>query len=591
MNHLLLKAKCNYLNWVIFLTIWTTIGPGPAFALQAKPLDSASTDGTEHSQLTEAGASTASSSRTQVGINGAQPGAVKEADSVTRLPETVFDLNASDSVAMPANGYSLLPYEFSIADGKRGWVVFMPSVESPFADTPLNEKLYAMATQDQKANFWNPLRLCRRGSQQLSTPAYGDGKIYLPEGNIPMCFDAFNCQTGDLLWRTNSSVGTGAEASSATYSAGNCFVCAQNCFVLHGTDGQNQWISDYEDKYFQPCIANGCLYLAFYGSDPTLELQTKISELNKKAVQMKAYHRLFAKRRDIHQITSVLAPFKVWVSNAGAHEGPISKFRLFTEPFRYEEQKCQREARQLKELQRRKSVFLECFRLDTYQRTWMVELTDTPISAPVAAGDKIYINCCDGSLFCINSKDGSIVRQERRNDHAAPLVVAGKIVTLSGTDEQESRDRTWNACTNVGYQGPRPAVSKDLLIRTENNIVEAIELSSGRLVWKTTFINREQRLPFGLRDGTPDFFAPPSVGTNCVYLVSREGHIISLSLADGSVRFSYATHLPMYSQACLANGNVYVGTKNGCLICIKTGDMDADGWYAFGGDSTHNKGE
>ncbi len=39
----------------------------------------------------------------------------------------------------------------------------------------------------------------------------------------------------------------------------------------------------------------------------------------------------------------------------------------------------------------------------------------------------------------------------------------------------------------------------------------------------------------------------------------------------------------------LAKGNVYAGTSDGRLICLKTGNKDADGWYAWGGNAQHNK--
>jgi hypothetical protein len=46
---------------------------------------------------------------------------------------------------------------------------------------------------------------------------------------------------------------------------------------------------------------------------------------------------------------------------------------------------------------------------------------------------------------------------------------------------------------------------------------------------------------------------------------------------------------PMAFQPALAKGNVYAGTSDGRLICLKTGSKDADGWYAWGGNAQHNK--
>jgi len=55
------------------------------------------------------------------------------------------------------------------------------------------------------------------------------------------------------------------------------------------------------------------------------------------------------------------------------------------------------------------------------------------------------------------------------------------------------------------------------------------------------------------------------------------------------VGFSYAMKAPIMFQPALAKGNVYAGTSDGRLICLKTGNKDADGWYAWGGNSQHNK--
>ena len=74
-----------------------------------------------------------------------------------------------------------------------------------------------------------------------------------------------------------------------------------------------------------------------------------------------------------------------------------------------------------------------------------------------------------------------------------------------------------------------------------------------------------------------------------MYLCSAEGHLISVRQDDGTTRFLYATRLPMAFQPALAEGNMFVGTANGLLVCLHTGDPDADGWTMWGGNAQHNK--
>jgi len=38
-----------------------------------------------------------------------------------------------------------------------------------------------------------------------------------------------------------------------------------------------------------------------------------------------------------------------------------------------------------------------------------------------------------------------------------------------------------------------------------------------------------------------------------------------------------------------ADFKFHAGSAGGLLICLKTGDKDADGWHAWGGNARHNK--
>ncbi len=84
-------------------------------------------------------------------------------------------------------------------------------------------------------------------------------------------------------------------------------------------------------------------------------------------------------------------------------------------------------------------------------------------------------------------------------------------------------------------------------------------------------------------------FAPPSLGKEYLYLCSADGMIVSLAQVDGREGFAYSTGQPITFQPALAKGNVYVGTANGLLICLRTGADDAEGWYMWGGNAQHNK--
>ena len=84
-------------------------------------------------------------------------------------------------------------------------------------------------------------------------------------------------------------------------------------------------------------------------------------------------------------------------------------------------------------------------------------------------------------------------------------------------------------------------------------------------------------------------FSPPLLGREYMYLASAAGNLVSVRQKDGQVGFAYSFKKPMVFQPVLVNGNVYVGTGDGLLICLKTNEKDADGWYEWGGNAQHNK--
>jgi hypothetical protein len=74
-----------------------------------------------------------------------------------------------------------------------------------------------------------------------------------------------------------------------------------------------------------------------------------------------------------------------------------------------------------------------------------------------------------------------------------------------------------------------------------------------------------------------------------MYLSSAAGHIVTVKQRTGEMGPAYAFGKAMVFQPALARGNVYVGTQDGWVICLKTGMADADGWNAWGGNAQHNR--
>jgi outer membrane protein assembly factor BamB len=132
------------------------------------------------------------------------------------------------------------------------------------------------------------------------------------------------------------------------------------------------------------------------------------------------------------------------------------------------------------------------------------------------------------------------------------------------------------------YQGSRAAVSKGQILNAQGNYINSVRASDGRQSWQAE-VTGSHAPPGG------QIFSPPAVGHDFLYLAGADGHLVSVNQSNGGVGFSYAMKAPIAFQPALAKGNIYAGTSDGRLICLKTGNMDADGWYAWGGNAQHNK--
>jgi outer membrane protein assembly factor BamB len=109
-----------------------------------------------------------------------------------------------------------------------------------------------------------------------------------------------------------------------------------------------------------------------------------------------------------------------------------------------------------------------------------------------------------------------------------------------------------------------------------------VRASDGKQTWQAAVVG--DRAASG-----GQIFSPPAVGRDYLYLTGAAGYLVAVRQNDGAVGFSYSLKAPMTFQPALAKGNIYAGTSDGRLICLKTGSLDADGWYAWGGNAQHNK--
>jgi len=455
-----------------------------------------------------------------------------------------IDLSAATKVNLPEPRQELVAANFSTPDGKSGWVLRIP------------------------------------GRRPIATPAYADGMLFVGGGYGSYEFYAIDSETGRIVWK----IRTGDDGPTAAVVAeGLVAFNTESCtlVVVDEKTGRVVWQEWLGDPLMsQPAIDKGVLYMAHPAATgrPTKEVQ-----FHPRPASPGASHRLLA--ADLH----------------------------------------------------------------TGRHIWEQQIEGDVISAPVISDGTVYFTTFNGVSYALDATDGAVLWVKQNAATSAPVILDGQLYetrkshagknTYEGIARVDAKQGTardkeliarseatyldkdqgggvalssaqvmamdssvgFNAAPpsaklsqaseNVGvnsvagawaYQGSRATVSKGQILNAQGNYINSVRASDGRQAWQAVIV------------GTPktqngQLFSPPAVGHDYLYLTGAGGQLLSVRQSDGGVGFSYALGAPMAFQPALAKGNVYAGTTDGRIICLKTGNRDAEGWYAWGGNAQHNK--
>jgi outer membrane protein assembly factor BamB len=462
-------------------------------------------------------------------------------DSKLDAKQVQIDLDKATALNLPRIRKSLTPVSFKTPDGKQGWVMRIP------------------------------------GSRPIATPAYANGMIFVGGGYGSHMFYAIDAATGRVVWKMKTQDdGPTAAVVEDGYVAFNTESCT--VIVAEAKTGKviwQEWLGD--PLMSQPAISKGRLYIAY----PAGQRGNNVAQTNSQ--NLGPGHRML------------------------------------------------------------------CADLKTGRHLWEQQITADVISAPVVSGDQVLFTCFDGVSFCLDASTGAVVWKKDNAGTSAPLVAGGHVLTTSkemedgkeyeglkrlDLNEGKDRDRRMLARSKAGYlragagggvaiapgavseldssvgfssapsaaklteankhigvntvagawayQGSRAAYRNGQMMNAQGKYLNSIKAGDGKFAWRAEVKGR------GIGEDT-QVFSPPALGERNLYLCGAQGHLVAVKQQDGALAFAYALKQPMTFQPALAKGAIYAGTVNGLLICLKTGDKDADGWYAWGGNAQHNK--
>ena len=468
-------------------------------------------------------------------------------EAPSKLAAPQIDLRKAVRLALPEPKGVLQAATFQTPDGKSGWVLRIP------------------------------------GARPIATPAYADGMLFVGGGYGSHEFYAVDPDTGKIIWK----IQTGDDGPTAAVVADGLVAFNTESCTLVIVDEKTgrviwqEWLGD--PLMSQPAIDKGVLYMAHPASTGRPANARKRAEFHPAAASPGGSHRLLA--ADLH----------------------------------------------------------------TGRHIWEQEISGDVLTAPVISDGVVYFTTFDGTSYALHAADGAVVWVKATASTSAPVVLRGELYetrkTVNGKETVEgiarvdakngaARDKDLlargeanylkqgkgggvalssaevttldssvgfssapasaklaQASESVGvssvvgawaYQGSRAAISKGQILNAQGNYINSVRASDGKQTWQAEVVGN--RAASG-----GQIFSPPAVGHDYLYLAGAAGYLLAVRQNDGAVGFSYSLTAPMTFQPALAKGNIYEGTSDGRLICLKTGSADADGWYAWGGNAQHNK--
>ncbi|MBI2901790.1 MAG: PQQ-binding-like beta-propeller repeat protein [Planctomycetes bacterium] len=292
---------------------------------------------------------------------------------------------------------------------------------------------------------------------------------------------------------------------------------------------------------------------------------------------------------------------------------------------------------------REASHLLGCFELKTGKILWQRWIDGDAISAPVASGDEVVVATFSGTVFRFHQESGEARSVLKARATSAPVVVGeemhfsrraetqgspqeGLCLWNNGSNRMEKQYQVRDAkyldghvqtatayaatgkvldsgngfsggapseanagaafgnvgqgsvSTLQGFQGSRILRYGDSNVACMGDEIVCNGARDGKKRWSVPFKGDLAKLGGSLA-------APPVAAGRSLFVVGLDGRLIQLDPADGSRRRDWEIGHPVRYAPTVEAGRVFVGTQDGLLVCVDTGDTRNSGWPQWGRDA------
>ncbi|MCE9565451.1 MAG: PQQ-binding-like beta-propeller repeat protein [Planctomycetes bacterium] len=435
----------------------------------------------------------------------------------------------------------------------------------------------------------------------IPTPTVHKGKVYVSGGFHSKEFYCFDAGTGALVWAIDLD---DDGPSAAVVDDGVAVFNTESCtiFAVDSETGKQLWSHFLGDPLTStPTIANGVVYTSYPAAGGG-EIQNNIDEKPEPAPKQN-----------------------------GKPEPPVPP----PAP----------PAKAIEKLSPPCSHVLIALELKTGKILWQRWLESDVMSSPIAVDKDVYCTSFGGVVYKFAQKDGEVLSAVRTRATSAPVVVDGEVFltrrTDNGKDGPQETSIAWspssgaqrstgkakdavyldekvqrgseqakmakaldagngfaagapananpgagyanvgqgNVCTMQAFQGSRVLHMGGKNFNCMGDQIVCNDPKTGKELWS-------HKLDGDLKKDGGFLGAPPAAAGGHLIMTTLKGDVMRMD-GDGKIVKKWETKSPSRFQAAVEGGRIYVGTQDGKLICIDTGDKTLTGWSCWGGNAAH----
>lgn len=368
----------------------------------------------------------------------------------------------------------------------------------------------------------------------VSTPAFGDDKIFIPGPYYTKELICVEENTGKFIWGVNLDE---SGISSVVYSNGIVFVNTYSCtlYALDAKTGNLLWSKWLATIIFSTPAVSGNKVVTSYPND--------LSSMNPSFHEKGDNFAIVCFSADKGEIlwqnwlnaeiltTPVIEGNSVY---ATTHNGSLYKFNLETGE--------------------------------------LLKKIDGNFNSPVTfANNKLYISSLEENKEFTKVYNAETLELERTSKpflHNSSIVRANELTSVQ----------------KMNHTGNQVAFYKGFAYKLEGSNVKCFEAESMQENWEFEIDNKNT---YDLFANKPTEIAPAAFN-DLIMVSSFSGKIYFLDYKTGKLLKKYNLGAPLFSQAIVNKGRIISGSANGKLITIDTKDIRFDGWYMLNGSPKHN---